>query len=188
MIVIIMIMPQSAENLIWLDMEMTGLRPEHDHIIELAMVVTDSDLNIVDEGEVWVVHQSDDIIDQMDNWNTSTHSKSGLIERVKASALDEVDVEHSALKYMKKFVPENSTPMCGNTICQDRRFMARWMPQLESYFHYRNLDVSTLKELAKRWKPEVVKGLVKHGKHEALADVYESIEELRFYREHFISG
>lgn len=188
MIVIIMIMPQSAENLIWLDMEMTGLRPEHDHIIELAMVVTDSDLNIVDEGEVWVVHQSDDIIDQMDNWNTSTHSKSGLIERVKASALDEVDVEQSALKYMKKFVSETSTPMCGNTICQDRRFMARWMPQLESYFHYRNLDVSTLKELAKRWKPEVVKGLVKHGKHEALADVYESIEELRFYREHFISG
>jgi len=188
MIVIIMIMPQSAKNLIWLDMEMTGLRPEHDHIIELAMVVTDSDLNIVDEGEVWVVHQSDDIIDQMDNWNTSTHSKSGLIERVKASALGEVDVEKSALKYMKKFVSENSTPMCGNTICQDRRFMARWMPQLESYFHYRNLDVSTLKELAKRWKPEVVKGLVKHGKHEALADVYESIEELRFYREHFISG
>ena len=182
-----MIMPQTAENLIWLDMEMTGLNPERDYIIELAMVVTDSDLNIVDDGEVWVVHQSDDVISQMDSWNTNTHGKSGLIDRVKASLLHEVEVEQSALKYMKEFVPENSTPMCGNTICQDRRFMARWMPQLESYFHYRNLDVSTLKELAKRWKPDVVKGIVKNGKHEALADVYESIEELRFYREHFIA-
>ena len=182
-----MIMPQSTENLIWLDMEMTGLVPERDHIIELAMVVTDSNLNIVNEGEVWVVHQSDAVLDQMDNWNTSTHGKSGLTDRVKASSLRESDVEQSALEYMRRFVPDNLTPMCGNTICQDRRFMARWMPQLESYFHYRNLDVSTLKELAKRWKPAIAKGMVKHGKHEALADVYESIEELKHYREHFIT-
>ena len=182
-----MIMPQSTENLIWLDMEMTGLVPERDHIIELAMVVTDSNLNIVNEGEVWVVHQSDAVLDQMDNWNTSTHGKSGLTDRVKASSLRESDVEQSALEYMRRFVPDNSTPMCGNTICQDRRFMARWMPQLESCFHYRNLDVSTLKELAKRWKPAIAKGMVKHGKHEALADVYESIEELKHYREHFIA-
>ena len=182
-----MIMPQSTENLIWLDMEMTGLVPERDHIIELAMVVTDSNLNIVNEGEVWVVHQSDAVLDQMDNWNTSTHGKSGLTDRVKASSLRESDVEQSALEYMRRFVPDNSTPMCGNTICQDRRFMARWMPQLESCFHYRNLDVSTLKELAKRWKPAIAKGMVKHGKHEALADVYESIEELKHYREHFIT-
>lgn len=180
-------MPQSTENLIWLDMEMTGLVPERDHIIELAMVVTDSNLNIVNEGEVWVVHQSDAVLDQMDNWNTSTHGKSGLTDRVKASSLRESDVEQSALEYMRRFVPDNSTPMCGNTICQDRRFMARWMPQLESCFHYRNLDVSTLKELAKRWKPAIAKGMVKHGKHEALADVYESIEELKHYREHFIT-
>lgn len=166
---------------------MTGLIPDSDHIIELAMVVTDSNLNIVDEGEVWVVHQSDAILDQMDKWNTSTHGKSGLTERVKASSMRESDIEHLALEYMRKFVPETSTPMCGNTICQDRRFMARWMPKLESYFHYRNLDVSTLKELAKRWSPAIVKGMVKHGKHEALADVYESIEELKYYREHFIT-
>tara|TARA_E500000081_G_scaffold153303_1_gene187356 strand:- start:1604 stop:2155 length:552 start_codon:yes stop_codon:yes gene_type:complete len=183
-----MIMPQSTENLIWLDMEMTGLIPERDHIIELAMVVTDSDLNIVDDGEVWVVHQTDDVLDQMDKWNTGTHGKSGLIDRVRASTFREDEVEREALAYMKKFVPESFTPMCGNTICQDRRFMARWMPQLEAYFHYRNLDVSTLKELAKRWNPSLVKGLVKHGKHEALADVCESIEELKYYREHFIAS
>ena len=127
-----MIMPQSTENLIWLDMEMTGLIPERDHIIELAMVVTDSDLNIVDDGEVWVVHQADDVLDQMDKWNTSTHGKSGLIDRVRASTFREDEVEREALAYMKKFVPESFTPMCGNTICQDRRFMARWMPQLEA--------------------------------------------------------
>lgn len=179
-------MPQSTENLIWLDMEMTGLAPDRDHIIELAIVVTDSNLNQLDDGAVWVIHQSDDILDQMDDWNTRTHGKSGLIERVKNASHDVRDVEEFALKYLSKFVPTSTSPMCGNSICQDRRFMAKWMPKLESYFHYRNLDVSTLKELAKRWRPEVTKGLIKHGKHEALADVYESIEELKHYREHFI--
>ncbi|MBT5670115.1 oligoribonuclease [Burkholderiales bacterium] len=179
-------MPQSTENLIWLDMEMTGLAPDRDHIIELAIVVTDSNLNQLDDGAVWVIHQSDNILDQMDDWNTRTHGKSGLIERVKNASHDVRDVEEFALKYLSKFVPTSTSPMCGNSICQDRRFMAKWMPKLESYFHYRNLDVSTLKELAKRWRPEVTKGLIKHGKHEALADVYESIEELKHYREHFI--
>ncbi|MDG1162257.1 MAG: oligoribonuclease [Burkholderiales bacterium] len=179
-------MPQSTENLIWLDMEMTGLAPDRDHIIELAIVVTDSNLNQLDDGAVWVIHQSDNILDQMDDWNTRTHGKSGLIERVKNASHDVSDVEEFALKYLSKFVPTSTSPMCGNSICQDRRFMAKWMPKLESYFHYRNLDVSTLKELAKRWRPEVTKGLIKHGKHEALADVYESIEELKHYREHFI--
>jgi len=179
-------MPQSTENLIWLDMEMTGLAPDRDHIIELAIVVTDSNLNQLDDGAVWVIHQSDNILDQMDDWNTRTHGKSGLIERVKNASHDVRDVEEFALKYLSKFVPTSTSPMCGNSICQDRRFMAKWMPKLESFFHYRNLDVSTLKELAKRWRPEVTKGLIKHGKHEALADVYESIEELKHYREHFI--
>ena len=179
-------MPQSTENLIWLDMEMTGIAPDRDHIIELAIVVTDSNLNQLDDGAVWVIHQSDNILDQMDDWNTRTHGKSGLIERVKNASHDVRDVEEFALKYLSKFVPTSTSPMCGNSICQDRRFMAKWMPKLESYFHYRNLDVSTLKELAKRWRPEVTKGLIKHGKHEALADVYESIEELKHYREHFI--
>ena len=179
-------MPQSTENLIWLDMEMTGLAPDRDHIIELAIVVTDSNLNQLDDGAVWVIHQSDNILDQMDDWNTRTHGKSGLIERVKNASHDVSDVEEFALKYLSKFVPTSTSPMCGNSICQDRRFMAKWMPKLESYFHYRNLDVSTLKELAKRWRPEVTKSLIKHGKHEALADVYESIEELKHYREHFI--
>ena len=179
-------MPQSTENLIWLDMEMTGLAHDRDHIIELAIVVTDSNLNQLDDGAVWVIHQSYNILDQMDDWNTRTHGKSGLIERVKNASHDVRDVEEFALKYLSKFVPTSTSPMCGNSICQDRRFMAKWMPKLESYFHYRNLDVSTLKELAKRWRPEVTKGLIKHGKHEALADVYESIEELKHYREHFI--
>jgi oligoribonuclease len=179
-------MAQNQNNLIWLDMEMTGLSPDTDRIIEVAMVITDSNLEVVAEAPTLVVHQPDTVLDGMDAWNKSTHKKSGLIERVKASTLDDATVEEQMLAFLKEYVPANISPMCGNSICQDRRFMARWMPQLEAYFHYRNLDVSTLKELAKRWKPEVAKGLKKHGKHEALADIYESINELKYYREHFI--
>jgi oligoribonuclease len=167
-------------------MEMTGLNPDADRIIEVAIVVTDSNLERVDEGAVWVVNQDRSILDAMDEWNTSTHTRSGLVDRVLESRQGEVDVENAALRYVSKFLSPKTSPMCGNSICQDRRFMARWMPRLEAFFHYRNLDVSTLKELAKRWKPEVLKGLVKHGKHEALADVYESIEELKHYRKEFI--
>jgi oligoribonuclease len=167
-------------------MEMTGLNPDTDRIIEVAMVITDNELNVVAESPVLVVHQPDSVLDGMDNWNKSTHGKSGLIEKVKASSLDDAGVETRMLEFLKKYVPANTSPMCGNSICQDRRFMARWMPKLEAYFHYRNLDVSTLKELAKRWKPEVAQGIKKHGKHEALADIYESINEMKHYREHFI--
>lgn len=180
------IMAQNQNNLVWLDMEMTGLFPDKDHIIEIAMVVTDGELNTVAEAPVLVVHQSDLVLDGMDNWNKSTHGKSGLIDKVKASTLDEATVEAQMLAFLQEHVPARTSPMCGNSICQDRRFMARWMPKLEDYFHYRNLDVSTLKELARRWKPEVASSLKKHGKHEALADIYESIEELKHYREHFI--
>ena len=179
-------MAQDQNNLIWLDMEMTGLTPETDRIIEVAVVITDSNLETVAEGPVLVVYQTDAVLDGMDNWNKSTHAKSGLIEKVKASSLDERAVELRLLDFLKLHVPKGVSPMCGNSICQDRRFMARWMPQLESWFHYRNLDVSTLKELCKRWKPELAKGMVKHGKHEALADVYESVDELKYYREHLL--
>ncbi len=179
-------MAQNQNNLVWLDMEMTGLTPETDRIIEVAMVITDNNLDTVAEAPTLVVYQPDSVLDNMDAWNKSTHKKSGLIEKVKASTLDDASVEAQMLAFLKEYVPAVTSPMCGNSICQDRRFMARWMPQLEAYFHYRNLDVSTLKELAKRWKPEVAKGLKKHGKHEALADIYESINELKYYREHFI--
>ena len=179
-------MAQDQNNLIWLDMEMTGLTPETDRIIEVAVVITNSNLETVAEGPVLVVHQTDAVLDGMDNWNKSTHAKSGLIDKVKASSLDERAVELRLLDFLKLHVPKGVSPMCGNSICQDRRFMARWMPQLESWFHYRNLDVSTLKELCKRWKPELAKGMVKHGKHEALADVYESVDELKYYREHLL--
>ena len=179
-------MPQDQNNLIWLDMEMTGLIPENDRVIEVAIVVTDGNLNTIAEGPVLVVHQPDAVLDAMDAWNKSTHKKSGLIERVKASTLTDADVENQLIEFLKLHVPAGSSPMCGNSICQDRRFMARWLPKLEAYFHYRNLDVSTLKELAKRWKPAIMSGMKKHGKHEALADIYESIEELKYYREHFL--
>ena len=167
-------------------MEMTGLVPEADRIIEVALVVTDNDLNTIAEAPVLVVHQPDSVLDGMDAWNKSTHAKSGLIAKVKASTLDDAGVEAQMLNFLKEHIPAAASPMCGNSICQDRRFLARWMPQLETYFHYRNLDVSTLKELAKRWKPEVAQGIKKHGKHEALADIYESISEMKYYREHFI--
>ena len=179
-------MAQNQNYLIWLDMEMTGLIPETDRIIEVAMVITDSNLETVAESPVVVVHQADSVLDGMDNWNKSTHGKSGLIDKVKASTVDEAAAQAQLLAFLQEYVPIRTSPMCGNSICQDRRFMARWMPELEAYFHYRNLDVSTLKELAKRWKPEVASGIKKHGKHEALADIYESIEEMRHYRDNFL--
>jgi oligoribonuclease len=179
-------MPQDASHLIWIDMEMTGLVPERDRIIEVALIVTDANLNTVAEAPVWVVHQDDAVLAAMDSWNQATHGKSGLIDKVKASTLDEAAVENAALAFLAEHVGQKVSPMCGNSICQDRRFLARWMPRLEDWFHYRNLDVSTLKELVRRWKPELMKGIPKEGKHEALADVIESIQELAYYREHFI--
>jgi oligoribonuclease len=173
-------------NLVWVDMEMTGLDPDNDRIIEVAVVVTDSSLNVLGEGPVFAIHQPDEVLDRMDAWNKGTHGRSGLIDRVKASTVSEADAEAALIEFLKKYVPNGKSPMCGNSICQDRRFMARGMPKLEAFFHYRNLDVSTLKELCKRWKPEISTGFKKHQKHTALADIIESIEELRYYREHFI--
>jgi oligoribonuclease len=173
-------------NLVWIDMEMTGLDPDNDRIIEVAAVVTDANLNVLAEGPVIAVHQSDATLDKMDNWNKGTHGRSGLIDRVKASTIDEAQAEEQLIAFLKQWVPANKSPMCGNSICQDRRFMARGMPKLEAFFHYRNLDVSTLKELCRRWKPELASGFKKAQKHTALADIIESIEELRYYREHFI--
>ena len=179
-------MAQDQNHLIWLDMEMSGLDPDLNRVLELAIVVTDTNLNTVAELPVLVVHQPDSVLDSMDDWNKSTHARSGLIARVKASTLDEAAMEAQFISMLEAHVPKGVSPMCGNSICQDRRFMARHLPKLEAFFHYRNLDVSTLKELVKRWKPELAKGLTKHGKHEALADIYESIEELKYYREHFL--
>lgn len=174
------------DHLIWLDMEMTGLLPDSDRIIELAAVVTDAELNVLGESPVIVVHQSDAILAGMDAWNKGTHGRSGLIEKVKASTTDEAAASFQMMEFLKQYVPAGKSPMCGNSICQDRRFMARYMPELERFFHYRNLDVSVFKELARRWKPEIYSGFKKSSKHEALADVYESIDELKYYREHFI--
>lgn len=179
-------MAQDANHLIWLDMEMTGLNPERERIIELAMIVTNNDLVSIAESPVWVVHQSDAELDAMDEWNKKTHGRSGLIAKVKASPLDEAMVETAALAFIKDYVPRQASPMCGNSIGQDRRFMLRYMPKLEEWFHYRNLDVSTLKELCRRWKPDLAKGFVKKGDHTALADIRESIEELKYYRDNFI--
>jgi oligoribonuclease len=179
-------MPQNNTHLVWVDMEMSGLNPDTDVVLEVALVVTDKDLNLVEEGPVLVVHQSDAVLDGMDSWNKGTHGKSGLIDKVKASTLSEVDVALKMVEFMKQHVAERTSPMCGNSICQDRRFMARHLPDLEAYFHYRNLDVSTLKELAARWRPELKDGFKKANSHTALADIQESIEELKYYREHFI--
>jgi len=175
-------MPADQNNLAWLDMEMSGLVPDSDRILEIALLVTDSDLNHLSDGKVLVIHQPDEVLAAMDGWNTSVHGKSGLIEKVRGSDLDEAKAEALALEFLAPYVPAGASPLCGNSICQDRRFLARWMPRLEAHFHYRNLDVSTVKELVKRWKPEAMKGLVKQGKHEALSDILESIEELRYYR------
>jgi oligoribonuclease len=175
-------MRPDPNNLIWIDLEMTGLQPDGDRIIEMALLVTDSELRALAESPVWVIHQPAEVLEAMDSWNRGTHAKTGLIEKVKASSLNEAQAEAQALEFLASHVPANASPMCGNSICQDRRFLARWMPRLEAYFHYRNLDVSTLKELVRRWKPEAAKGFAKEGKHEALADILESIEELKFYR------
>jgi oligoribonuclease len=179
-------MAQDPSNLIWIDMEMSGLDPDNDRVLEVAIVITDPRLNVVAEGPVKIVHQPDDVFERMDSWNRSTHKKSGLIDRVKAATQNEAQVEAELIAFLAQHVPQNASPMCGNSICQDRRFLARHMPKLEAFFHYRNLDVSTLKELAKRWKPGIMAGFVKHGKHEALADIHESIEELKYYRDNLL--
>ena len=177
---------QNENNLCWLDMEMTGLNPDADRIIEVAMIITDADLNVVAQSEVYVIHQSDEVLNGMDAWNTATHGRTGLTQRVRDSRLTEAEVEEKLLDFISAWIPEKTSPMCGNTIHQDRRFMVRYMPKLEAYFHYRNLDVSTLKELARRWHPAEAKGVVKRGSHQALDDILESIEEMRYYREHFL--
>jgi oligoribonuclease len=179
-------MAQDKNRLIWIDMEMSGLNPLGDRILEVACVVTDVELNTVAEGTPLVVHQPDSVLDSMDDWNKATHARSGLTQRVRQSNLAEREVERQVLAFLEPLVPANVSPMCGNSICQDRRFLALYMPGLEAYFHYRNLDVSTLKELAKRWKPDVYGALTKENKHEALADVFESIAELKHYRDHFL--
>jgi oligoribonuclease len=179
-------MAQDANALIWVDLEMSGLVPERDRIIEVAVVVTDAALEIVAEGPVLAVHQDDAVLDGMDAWNRSTHARTGLTDRVRQSSIGESEAQARVLAFLAPLVPKGVSPMCGNSVCQDRRFLARYMPELEAYFHYRNLDVSTLKELARRWKPAIVGGFAKQGKHEALADIYESIAELRYYREHLL--
>ncbi len=177
----------SEQNLIWVDLEMTGLVPETDRIIEIAVVVTDPMLAVRVEGPVFAVHQSDATLDGMDAWNKGTHGRSGLIDRVKASIVDEAAAEKAVIEFLKAYVPRGKSPMCGNSICQDRRFLARTMPTLEAYFHYRNLDVSTLKELARRWKPAALDGFRKAQAHTALADIHESIDELIHYRTHLLA-
>jgi oligoribonuclease len=179
-------MPQDQNHLIWVDMEMTGLEPETDRVIEIAVVITDSNLNIVAEGPVLVVHQSDEIMNAMDEWCTKTHGNSGLTARVKESTFSDADVEAQVIAFISQYVPKGISPLCGNSVHQDRRFLVKYMPALESWFHYRNLDVSTLKELCKRWEPQVYKQFKKRGAHTALADILESIDELKFYRDNFI--
>jgi oligoribonuclease len=179
-------MTQDVQHLIWIDLEMTGLNPDTDLIIEIATIITDKNLNILAQGPVLAIHQSDAALAAMDDWNQQHHGQSGLIERVQASTIDDAEAERLNLEFLQQWVPENTSPICGNSIGQDRRFLVRYMPKLEAYFHYRNLDVSTLKELAARWAPEIKDGFNKVSKHQALDDIVESIEELRYYREHFI--
>ena len=179
-------MTQDQKNLVWVDLEMTGLEPQTDCIIEIATIVTDADLNILAEGPVMAIHQSDEVIAAMDEWNTQHHGDSGLIERVKNSHIDEAEAARQTIQFLQQYIAKGVSPMCGNSICQDRRFMANSMTELEEWFHYRNLDVSTLKELAKRWYPDVMKGFEKKGTHQALDDIRESIEELRYYRKNIL--
>lgn len=179
-------MSANADNLIWIDLEMTGLDPDHDVIIEIATIVTDAELNILAEGPMLAIHWPDEVLDRMDDWCKTQHGKSGLIDRIRASQIGLAEAEQLTLDFLAPYVPERSSPMCGNSICQDRRFLYRGMPRLERFFHYRNLDVSTLKELARRWSPEVFKSYTKQGAHLALDDIRESIGELRHYRQHFI--
>lgn len=173
-------------NLVWLDLEMTGLNPERDRIIELAVIVTNADLSVSVQGPVLVIHQSDELLNGMDAWNRSTHGKSGLTEKVKASTLTEAEAEKEVISFIKRYVSSGASPLCGNSIGQDRRFLVKYMPKLEAYLHYRNIDVSTLKELARRWKPDVHKNFKKKQAHTALADVQESIDELKYYRDNFL--
>jgi oligoribonuclease len=182
------IMSQAPDEslLVWVDMEMTGLKPEQDRIIEVALVITDESLAIRAQSESFAIRQTDEVLGAMDQWNQSTHKRSGLIERVRVSPWSEAVAEQALLDFLAPWVPPGKSPMCGNSICQDRRFMARYMPKLEAFFHYRNLDVSTLKELCRRWRPEVARKFGKRGAHTALADIFESIDELRFYRDNFI--
>ena len=177
---------QSPQNLIWIDLEMTGLEPEHDVIIEMATIVTDSDLNILATGPVIAVHQSDALLAGMDEWNTRTHGESGLTQRVRDSKISTAEAEAQTIAFLEQWVPKGKSPICGNSIGQDRRFLCRYMPTLEAFFHYRNLDVSTLKILAERWAPQIKEGFQKKGTHQALDDIHESIAELQYYREHFI--
>lgn len=180
------VLPRSELNLVWIDCEMTGLDPEIERLIEIAVIVTGPNLTPRIEGPVLVIHQSDEQLDRMDAWNKGTHGRSGLIDKVKASTVTEEDAQAQILEFLARYVPKGTTPMCGNTISQDRRFLVKYMPKLEAFFHYRNLDVSTLKELARRWRPEVYSAFKKQQKHTALADVHESIDELVHYREHFL--
>ena len=180
------VLKKSDQNLVWLDCEMSGLDPEKEHLLEIAVVVTSADLSVRVEGPVFVIHQSDAVLDAMDSWNKGTHGRSGLIDKVKASTTTEAEAEQQIIAFLSKYVPKGVSPMCGNTIGQDRRFLVEYMPKLEAFCHYRNLDVSTLKELAKRWRPEVAAAFKKQQKHTALADVHESIDELAHYREHFL--
>lgn len=178
----------SSDNLIWIDLEMTGLNPDQDRIIEIATVVTDSKLNVLAEGPVFAINQPDELLAGMDNWNTKQHNSSGLVERVKKSTIYEAEAERKTLEFLRQYVPAGKSPICGNSICQDRRFLFRYMPELEKFFHYRLLDVSTIKELALRWAPRIYNGLQKESKHLALSDIYDSIEELKYYRNHLFDA
>jgi oligoribonuclease len=175
-----------ANNLVWIDLEMTGLDPDTDRILEIATVVTDKDLNILAEGPVLAVHQADSCLEKMDEWCTKQHTSSGLVDRVKASPITVLKAQELTLEFLQEYVPAGKSPICGNSICQDRRFLYRYMPQLEKFFHYRNFDVSVLKIIAKRWYPDIAKGFRKKTKHQALSDIYDSIEELKYYREHLL--